>query len=120
VECGHIGLPNRRKNKYGAVRTTIDGITFDSAAESRRWQQLRAMEAAGEIWGLERQVRLPLRVEEVVIGVYVGDFRYCDCTTRELVIEDVKGGDATKTPLYRWKRKHVLAQYGYQIREVTA
>jgi hypothetical protein len=25
-----------------------------------------------------------------------------------------------KTPLYRWKKKHVEAQYGITIREVTA
>jgi hypothetical protein len=31
------------------------------------------------------------------------------------VVEDVKG---FKTPLYRWKKKHVETQYGIEIREI--
>ena len=39
-------------------------------------------------------------------------------STGEEVVEDVKGGEATKTPLYRWKKKHLKAEYGISIVEV--
>lgn len=35
--------------------------------------------------------------------------------TQPYVVEDVKG---FKTPLYKWKKKHVEAQYGITIREI--
>lgn len=37
------------KNKYKAVKTTVDGIKFDSKAEARRYTQLKLLERAGQI-----------------------------------------------------------------------
>ena len=107
-------------NKYGAVRTTVDGITFDSKAEARRWQQLRWLEEAGEIRDLVRQQRYDLVVNGVKVGVYVSDFDYFDHATNRRVTEDVKGGRATKTPAYRLKRALMRALYGIEIVEVEA
>ncbi len=44
----------------------------------------------------------------------VADFSYTDTRTGLVVVEDVKG---FKTPLYRWKKRHVEAQYGFRILE---
>lgn len=41
-------------NKYGAKKTVVDGVTFDSKAEARRYQQLKLMQQAGEIIGFTR------------------------------------------------------------------
>jgi hypothetical protein len=53
----------------------------------------------------------------VPIGHYRGDFAYLkksgDACVR--IIEDVKGVD---TPLSKWKRKHVQAQYGVTVQVV--
>jgi hypothetical protein len=38
-----------RTNKFGAKRTPVDGIMFDSAKEARRYQQLRLEERAGGV-----------------------------------------------------------------------
>lgn len=69
-------------SKYHAVRTTIDGITFASKAEARRYAELKMLEKAGEIKGLELQPRFRLMAPELGsgfdlhIGDYVADFRY--------------------------------------------
>jgi hypothetical protein len=50
-----------------------------------------------------------------MVGHYVADFRYRSGPQGLLVVEDVKG---VRTALYRWKKKHVEAQYGIQITEI--
>lgn len=121
-----------RRSKYGAVRTTVNGVTFDSKKEARRYQELLLLGKAGEIWDLELQPRFPLVVAATTgtvrgalqatagtfpgrIGEYRADFAYHDRNGR--VVEDVKS-PATRTPLYRWKKKHVMVQYGIEIKEV--
>jgi hypothetical protein len=98
--------------KYGAIRTEVDGITFDSKRESRRWSELRLLERAGEIVGLERQVEYPLSVAGIVIGKIKPDFRYSRAGL--VVVEDVKS-KPTMTPLFRWKAKHLAAEYGVKL-----
>lgn len=126
-----LRMPYKRRSKYGAQPTVVDGIRFHSAKEAARYQELRLLEKAGEIWELELQPRFPLKVAstsgqamraaaaiagtlDLKIGEYRGDFRYHD-KRDGIIVEDVKG---FKTPLYRWKKKHVEAQYGITIREV--
>lgn len=116
-----------RRSKYRAVPTVVDGIRFASKREAKRYMELRLLERAGEIRSLQRQLKFPLYVlplfgdSGVLIGCYVADFVYeqfvypgesKECKT---VVEDSKG---FRTPLYRWKKRHVEAQYGIQIREV--
>lgn len=99
-------------NKFGAIKTEVDGITFDSKRESRRWSELRLLERAGEITALERQVEYLLSVGGTPIGKIRPDFRYR--RAGELVVEDVKS-KPTMTPLFRWKTKHLWAQYGVKL-----
>ena len=101
------------QSKYRNKPTVVDGIRFSSKAEAKRWDELRMLEKAGEIRDLTRQVAFPLHVEGSLIGRYVSDFRYY--RDGQMVVEDVKGGGATQTPLFNWKAKHFRAQYGYDI-----
>lgn len=112
------------QHKYRAKATIVDGIRFASKKEARRYQELRLLEKAGEIRELQLQPEFDLLApgrcdgslhRGVKVGKYVADFRYRAGRNGLLVIEDVKG---FKTPLYRWKKKHVEAQYGIEIREV--
>lgn len=119
------------KSKYGVrldatgkAARTVDGILFDSLKEARRYSELRLLEKAGEIRDIELQPRFALLVGDgvkrpVEVGAYIADFAYIEAGYRPFqdtrVVEDVKG---FKTPLYRWKKKHVEAQYGITIREV--
>lgn len=114
----------RTRHKYGAQPTTVDNIRFASKAEARRYSELKLLEKAGEIRELELQPRFPLLVpargnggayERAHVGDYVADFRYREGPKGLLKIEDVKG---FRTELYRWKKKHVEAQYGVTITEI--
>jgi len=113
-----------KPSKYRNVKTEVDGITFDSKLEAKRYSELKLLERAKEIWGLKLQPAFPLEVkrpyvEAQVIGKYKADFAYHDPSLdrlNDLVIEDTKG---MKTPLYKWKKKHFEAQYGISITEIT-
>lgn len=86
------------RQKYRSQRETVDGITFDSRREARRWRQLRLMERAGEIRDLERQVVLELEGRDGPLRTRTGktmritvDFRYFDVALGLTVWEDCKG-----------------------------
>jgi hypothetical protein len=108
----------KKRGKYGAVKTEIDGHTFASKHEATRYLELKALVAAGEITGLELQPQFPLSVQTpdgttVTIGRYLGDFAYQKDGQR--VIEDAKG---MRLPLYIWKKRHAELQYGIAVVEV--
>lgn len=102
--------------KYGAKRTEIDGHSFDSRAEANRYAELKLLLASGEIKHLELQVAYPLVVNGMKVATYKADFRYVDLRDNLLVVEDVKS-PATKTAVYRLKRKLMLALYNIEILE---
>ena len=103
--------------KYNAKKTAVDGITFDSKKEARRYSELKLMEKAGEIYNLELQPRFLLQDKFRYKGEafrkieYIADFRYTD-KTGATVVEDVKG---YKTEMYNLKKKWFLRQYGELI-----
>jgi hypothetical protein len=114
-----------RANKYHAQVCTVDGIRFDSRKESRRYERLKILAAAGEITALELQPEFPITVVElwrddgrwIVCGRFRADFRYIETRSGEVVIEDTKSGP-TKTTAYRLRKRLVEAIHGVTIREV--
>ena len=124
-------------SKYKNKKVVLpDGTVFDSEKEYKRWCELRLLEKAGEIQNLQRQVPfvlIPTQNEEVVrfskktgkqlkskmktaeqACVYYADFTYLE--NGKLVVEDVKS-EATRTDLYKIKRKLLLERYGIKIKE---
>lgn len=129
----------KEPNKYHAEKITIDGETFDSRKEARRWQDLRLLEKAGEISDLRRQIKytlIPTQREAPIVTKtgkikpgkliekevsYVADFVYQDAHTGETIVEDVKGYRDPGSAGYKvfvLKRKMMLYFYGIRIREV--
>lgn len=117
----------RKENKYHARKVVAQGQVFDSEKEYARYLELKLLEKAGEISGLERQVKydlIPKQMDEEgkMIErptVYVADFQYRDNNTGEFIVEDVKGyrrGQAYA--VFSLKRKLLLWRYGIRIREV--
>lgn len=102
------GKPKR--NKFGAVRTTVDGITFASKREAEVYAELKLRERAGEIIDLEPQPRFVLSAKPPV--AYVGDFRFIDRTSGRVRVIDVKGRD---TPASRIKRAWLRQHYGIEV-----
>jgi hypothetical protein len=96
----------RRRRWTSAKITKVGGETFPSRAEARRWQELRFLEAAGEISELSRDPRFALEVNGCGIGRYTGDFRYID-KSGAVVVEEVKGRESRDFRL-RWKLAQAL------------
>ena len=112
-----------KATKYLNQKITLDGISFDSKKEARRYAELLLMQKAGEIYDLQRQVPFVLipaqkdetgRVIERAV-VYRADFVYTE--NGKTVVEDVKS-EATKTREYVIKRKLMLYMCGIRIKEV--
>lgn len=108
--------------KYRAIPTTIDGIRFDSKHEASRYAELKLLVKAGKIFGLKVKEKFALHVGEIKLGDYVADFTYFEIVNGDndgvLIVEDTKSLP-TMTPIYKWKRKHLLAEYGIKITEIT-
>ena len=127
----------RNGTKYNASKCVVDGITFDSRREAKRYQELKLLERAGEIRNLELQKEFELipnqyaadttttlknGKEKTVKGkllerkcVYRADFAYVDVRSGETVVEDAKG---FHTKEYTIKRKLMLYVHGIKILEV--
>lgn len=104
----------KKKNKFGAKKTEVDGYLFASKHEAERYSQLKLLERSGEIWDIQCQVSYPCMVNGVKVCVYIADFVYKD-STGKTVVEDAKG---FRTKEYRIKKKLVQALYGITIFEV--
>ena len=104
-----------RPHKYGAVATTFDGIRFASKREASRYHHLKLLERAGKVAQIELHPKFALHVLGKKIGYYEADFRFYNCETGETEVWDAKG---VRTPLYRWKKRHVETEYGIVVKEV--
>ena len=103
--------------KYGNEKKTVDGHTFDSKAEARRYQELSLMEKTGEIKNLRLQPEYEL-IPRFKKGnkthrrtVYIADFEYIE--NGRTIVEDVKG---YATDVYKLKKK--MLEYKYPERTI--
>ena len=136
--------PEKKKPKYGNYKARLidpktgKEIVFDSQKEAEYYFLLLDKEKRGEIQDLKRQVKITIlpafmdnagnKYRETY---YLADFtynaiHYVNIGTETgykkekrltYTIVDVKGGEATKTPVYKLKKK-LLAYQGYIIKEV--
>ena len=103
------------RSKYGSKKTTVDGIVFDSAVESRRWLDLQQMARDKLISKLKRQVAFTLVRSVKFKGAkrakpavkYWADFVYLRDGKR--VVEDCKSPATAALPTFRLKRHLLLA-----------
>ena len=101
--------------KFRNRKVTVDGLSFDSVKESRRWADLSLLQRAGQISDLSRQVRLPLKVNGQLVCTFIPDFSYTE--NGQQVIEDTKSPITRKHPVYRIKVKLLKALTGAEVRE---
>ena len=105
------------KPKYGNHTLSTPDGKFDSKLEYCRWCELVILEKAKKIKDLKRQVKFVL-IDKSRFGReigYIADFTYIQGD--KLIIEDTKS-TATKTPLYRLKKRLVAERYGIEIKEI--
>lgn len=123
-------------SKYYSRKITVDGMTFDSAKEARRYQELSLLQRAGKISGLQTQVKYVLIPAQRAFTneidkkgnfkkgkllekecAYIADFVYLQ--DGEIIVEDVKGYKrSTAYAVFVIKRKLMLYVHGIRIREV--
>lgn len=103
-------LKAKRRSKYGAVATYVDGLRFASKREAHRYMSIKLRMEAGRVLWFCRQPRfgLPGGVE------YVADFLVV-WQDGQVTVEDSKG---VRTKEYRLKKRQVEALYPFKIQEV--
>ena len=122
--------------KYHSHKVEVDGITFDSKKEARRYEELKTLQNLGEISDLELQkkfVLIPTQREPDTKGprggvrkgkvvekevAYYADFFYHDNKTDENVVEDTKSKMTKSLSTYILKRKMMLYFHGIKIKEI--
>ena len=104
----------KRRGKYGAIKTAKDGIVFDSRLEADHYQQLKLLQAAGEIEHLRLQEEFNLKVAGKLICIYIADYYYFDKAENKWVVSDAKG---IETAVFRIKWKLCQALYPDYIYE---
>lgn len=104
-------------SKYRNKKCIVDGIKFDSISEANRYKELLLLRKEGAITALGLQGTFRLEINGHLICKYKPDFTYFKITANadEFIVEDVKG---FKTPIYRLKKKLMLAIHGIEITEV--
>lgn len=102
----------KRRSKFGAVTTVVDGVKFASKKEAKRYSELRLLERAGEIAALILQPKLYVTINNILVCTYIADFGYLK--DGQSITEDCKG---VRTPVYRLKKKLVKALYGVEVLE---
>lgn len=129
----------KKKNKLNARKIIVDGETFASEKEFKRWQELLLLQKTGEISDLQKQVKFVLipeyfeyhprfsektgkRLLDKKVCVerecaYIADFVYTD-RDGNVVVEDTKGCKKGATyKLFKIKRKLMLEKYGIKVLE---
>lgn len=108
-------------NKYGNKKTVVDGITFDSRAEAKYYEQLKWLKQAKQIKDFKLQPRFILQEAFKKNGKnirkieYVADFEILNLDgTVEIV--DVKGHE---TKEFLLKKKLFEKRYEHTLKLVT-
>ena len=86
-------------------------------AEGRRYSELKLMQRAGEISGLQCHPKFSLDVNGMHVCTYIADFAYIEARSGLWVVEDVKG---IRTALYSLKKKLMRACHGIEVAEIRA
>lgn len=106
----------RKETKFINVKTVEDGILFDSKAEVIQWRKLKQLERYKVITNLQYHQKFYFELNAVKIGYYESDFTFIQ--DGKLIVQDVKSDMSRKLPVYRLKRKMMLAFHGIEIVEV--
>lgn len=110
-------VKEKKRTKFGAIKTEVDGIVFDSKAEAKRYMYLKHMQAAGKISGLRIHPKYPIEINGKYICEVELDFFYFDKEKRCIEYEDVKGVD---TAISRLKRKLIKVTHDIDVTIIKA
>ena len=114
----------RKPSKYNNRKVELDGFTFDSQKEARRYTELKLLVCVGQISALELQKSFVL-AESVKFNNkprakpairYVADFAYME--NGVMIVEDVKSKATKSLPVYRMKKHLMKSIHDIEIQEI--
>ena len=114
----------KKPSKYNNRKVELDGFTFDSQKEARRYTELKLLVRVGQISALELQKSFVL-AESVKFNNeprakpairYVADFTYIE--NGVMIVEDVKSKATKSLPVYRMKKHLMKSVHGIEIQEI--
>lgn len=109
------------RNKFGNRKTVVDGITFDSRAEAKYYEQLKWLKKAKQINDFKLQPKFLLQEAFKKNGITIRKIEYkADFEIHNLdgsvEIIDVKG---VETEAFKIKKKLFEKRYPYPLKLVT-
>ena len=114
----------KKPSKYNNRKVELDGFTFDSQKEARRYSELKLLVRVGQISALELQKSFVL-AESVKFNNeprakpdirYVADFAYME--NGVMIVEDVKSKATKSLPVYRIKKHLMKSVHDIEIQEI--
>ena len=114
----------KKPSKYNNRKVELDGFTFDSQKEARRYTELKLLVRVGEISELELQKSFVL-AESVKFNNeprakpairYVADFAYME--NGVMIVEDVKSKATKSLHVYRMKKHLMKSVHDIDIQEI--
>lgn len=115
-------VKKKGKSKYRNRKKEVDGITFDSEKEAKMYATYKLLKRSGEIKSFERQVKMPITINNKHIANYFLDFKV-EYSDGRIEYIDVKAKDKETqkwitTDVFQLKKKLVQAIYGIEIKLV--
>lgn len=108
-----------KKNRFNVSpveERTLGGVVFASKKEMKRYAELRLLERAGEIQGLELQPEFRVSINDQHYCTYTADFAYTE--KGERVIEELKSTGTAKDAAYRLRKKAAELFYGIKVKVI--
>lgn len=115
-----------KKKKYTNKKVVVDGITFDSIKESKRYLTLKRLEQIGEISNLTCQPKYKFKIDGKPLKTplkgsrqlsYIADFKYLQKNGVE-VVEDVKSPITASRLDFKYKMALMWTIYGIEVKLV--
>jgi hypothetical protein len=97
-------------------RRTLDGITFDSRIEAKRYAELALLVKAGVISALRLQPSFKVDIAGKHFCTYTADFEYVE--NGQIIVEEIKSSGTAKDAAYRLRRKAAELDHGIKVREL--
>lgn len=118
-----IDMALKKRNKYGAVKCSYDGYTFDSMKEGKEYLRLRSMLQTGDISDLEVHPKYYIFVNSVQVCAVELDFVYHDRLKNKTCYIDIKGYNKKTrkfrvTPESKLKKKLLEAYKNIEVEYV--
>lgn len=107
--------PVLKRNKFGAIKCVVDGLTFDSRREAKFYGDLKIRERAGEIQKLECHPQFELKIDGFLICKYKPDFQFFEVSQHRSRVVDVKSPPTAKKRDFVLTRKLFEAIYKREL-----